>query len=822
LEWLLAYENQLEELPPFGPRNWRLTRLLLESNPLRPVAVQSLVSDLSRSYIKTLGLDSNQVAVPELPDPLPAAVSVGTVIPISGQSQLSLKLTKASRLRRSTDRAESDHPELLIVAFAASQGEPEWLGFLRRLYEVGEVKPCCHRSSLDFAEEADFDARMARLWTHCTQEASTEAPPEETPALPLGDFDVLTVVDHRMRWYAEDRGALQQVLKTLRPKYQKMMCVGASMGGFGALLHGGLVADAVVAFNPQATLTEALLRPPAETPQELEDLSNAVMESVRVALARKAQMIVHCAADEHLMHVRGSPRTRGACGVELRPGYRLFGVTSECEELENGYKALDAFLKHTGSTKSNTRVLFRKYATGRDHEGKPALTLPQARQMIAALVQKLELPDSFFYDLDLQFSQFDFDGDGSLNAEETSCMVKSVLKERRSSAGGKPEDVDVDLLVPYRTLQDGGYVVVRELGRGGQGVMYLGKKEPQSNWLVCRQSDDDTEYCIKFYYKKDSNAGSIHEVVDEFSRMKEFDNEHVARTYETFQDQDFYYLVNEPYFGGDWTKLACKAYESNVHMTEDWWRHLYYQCVEGLDYLHKKAQMHCDIKEPNLMIKFAHDFRRPQVVYIDFGLSQAFARKVENITGTPGYIPPETWDEKAWYPNGDIFSLGVVFFQMLSGRVPSDDGSVRGIFQEANDFSQLAMLTKTAPPPWQIFPRWGQLQQMVAKMLDKRKENRPRAAALLHDPWFSSTSSSALPAENLSQIVRKSKEALCRSELVNEMCERCNLQELRSMQARLDQLRQFGQAAPAIPSVSTAKCRGGWDFGVLLLGVDRR
>lgn len=35
---------------------------------------------------------------------------------------------------------------------------------------------------------------------------------------------------------------------------------------------------------------------------------------------------------------------------------------------------------------------------------------------------------------------------------------------------------DCDVLVPYKTLQDGGYVVVRELGRGGQGVMYLGKK----------------------------------------------------------------------------------------------------------------------------------------------------------------------------------------------------------------------------------------------------------------------------------------------------------------------------------------------------------
>eukprot|EP00434_Breviolum_minutum_P001392 symbB.v1.2.001223.t2/scaffold66.1/size357995/26 len=758
--------------------------------------------------------------------------------------------------------------------------------------------------------------------------------------------------------------------------------------------------------------------------------------------------------------------------------------------------------------------------------------------MINALVQKLNLPSSFFYDLDLQFSQFDFDGDGTLNREETSCMVKSILKERRASAGGKPEDCDV--LVPYKTLQDGGYVVVRELGRGGQGVMYLGKKETQRNWFTCRQNDDDTEYCIKFYYKKDSNAGSIHEIVDEFSRMKDFDNEHVARTFETFQDQDFYYLVNEPYFGGDWTKLACKAYESGVHMTEDWWRNLYSQCLHGLDYLHRKAQMHCDIKEPNLMVKGKNDYRRPEVVYIDFGLSQAFARKVENVTGTPGYIPPETWQEKAWYPSGDIFSLGVglsmdhdhgirfdfseafapeslsqrlrrladiaevdgleadarreidrlpnfnvlvvghferplcrtdfpfgcpgagdvvvieiphrmnggkciswkdlqeiaqltkatnarlhmdgarlcealphfqeqevaretlcglfdsiymswykgfggmngallatskslissaldwkarlggrvftqaphwidarrqfetlagsfqrrysklcelvqamstepiikqilrfeppipqscmvhiylkgaehevvaaheelmtsrglklwnrlrgpgyglhfadskstepteiegqevyfefnmgpanaqipisvyiegwtamaaillgnksplvVFFQMLSGRVPSEDGSIRGIFQEGADFMQLAKYTAEASPPWHQFPtQWGELSRVVASMLQKQKEHRPRAVALLRDPWFQSHSAASLPAENLAAIVHRSKEAVSRScpasDFVNELCETCNLQELRKLQERLDELRQFGQA-PQNPTVGTAK-----------------
>jgi len=79
------------------------------------------------------------------------------------------------------------------------------------------------------------------------------------------------------------------------------------MGGFGALLHGGPLADGVVAFNPQATLTEALLRPPAETQKDLEDLSQAVMDSVQTAKGRGAQITVHCAADEHLSHALALP-----------------------------------------------------------------------------------------------------------------------------------------------------------------------------------------------------------------------------------------------------------------------------------------------------------------------------------------------------------------------------------------------------------------------------------------------------------------------------------------------------------------------------------
>lgn len=144
---------------------------------------------------------------------------------------------------------------------------------------------------------------MVRFWTGSPCIASEDEQQEgEVQALPLPDFDVLTAVDHRMRWYAEDRPAVETVLRELRPRYSKMLCVGASMGGFAAVLHGGLIADGVLALNPQANLPEALLRPPAETPRDLQDLSESLLDSAKAAAARGAQVTVHSAADEHLLH----------------------------------------------------------------------------------------------------------------------------------------------------------------------------------------------------------------------------------------------------------------------------------------------------------------------------------------------------------------------------------------------------------------------------------------------------------------------------------------------------------------------------------------
>jgi len=443
----------------------------------------------------------------------------------------------------------------------------------------------------------------------------------------------------------------------------------------------------------------------------------------------------------------------------------------------------------------STKVMFffHRHAHHKDKLGRRSLDLKGAISMTADLARHFALPDVIFGNLPETFSSFDFTGSGMLCLEETRVMVKKTLLQWQWFLEGPAAQFDSEIAMC--TLEDGGYSVVRELGRGGQGIMYLAKKrtEDSSSWYnyfsPCGSSQASANYCVKFYSKKNANAGGLQEILEEFHRMREFDNEHVARTFEAFHDQDFVYLVNEPYFGGDFTKLAKRAYDKGVELRESWWRAIFRQCLEGLEYLHREAQMHCDIKEPNLMIRHDDDFTKPEVVLIDFGLAQNISVKVMGLSGTPGYIPPETWRKQRWQPQGDIFSLGVVFFQLMSARVPrSGPDRVQGIFQEgAKTVQDVGQRTVSVHPPWHLFPTHMRLlTELVSAMLRKDPERRPRALQALEYGWFYSTSDQEMPKDTLASLISGSAKEFFRGELINELLECCNLRHLRELRAVLN------------------------------------
>lgn len=137
-------------------------------------------------------------------------------------------------------------------------------------------------------------------------------------------------------------------------------------------------------------------------------------------------------------------------------------------------------------------------------------------------------------------------------------------------------------------------------------------------------------------------------------------------------------------------------------------------------------------------------FHRPEIVIIDFGLMQTAAADNKMVCGTPGYIPPEVWEEGIRYPSDDVFAMGVVVMQLLLDRVPPHHSPPPcevlpgGIFTEgAATLREAADVARTREPPFELMPSdLIGLTKLARKMLDKSAASRPRAAQVLRDDWF--------------------------------------------------------------------------------------
>lgn len=332
------------------------------------------------------------------------------------------------------------------------------------------------------------------------------------------------------------------------------------------------------------------------------------------------------------------------------------------------------------------------------------------------------LPPQAFGALPDTFMRYDFNGNGSLDPTEGYRCVKSCMREFRKQTGGDPP-----ANVPMKSPNEAGYEVIKVLAAGGQGEASL-----------CRKIATGEELVLKSYNRDNENAGGIDELLDEADHMQAVSKcPNVAHCLDVFQDQRFFYMVSGANMGGDWSKIKVKAQQAGVQMTEDWYRNIFKQGLEGLAFMHSHAIMHCDLKEPNLMLKDSN-YANPTVVIIDLGLSQAMNTDSAGPCGTPGYIPPETWQGGKWFPRGDVFSYGVVCCQILTDKIPDEKTGAAGIFSEGcMTMDDVIGATSTRPPPLHLLQVQNPAcQQWIAACLQKAIQGRPRAPQVLQMPWF--------------------------------------------------------------------------------------
>lgn len=282
----------------------------------------------------------------------------------------------------------------------------------------------------------------------------------------------------------------------------------------------------------------------------------------------------------------------------------------------------------------------------------------------------------------------------------------------------------------------GRFQIRGKLGSGGMGEVYRADDTRLKRTVALKRMSPHLR----------TNHVYRQRFLKEAERASGLSGEHVAAIYDVLEEQGEIFLIME-YVEGETLRLRMQD-----PITVEEFLDIAIQCADALVSAHSRGIVHCDLKPENIMLTGVQ-----QVKILDFGVAKHFPRsdqsstveKSDVLVGTPSYMSPEVLLER--FPDGraDIFSLGVVFYEMLSGHHP---------FQADSFVATSNRILRESPPPLRRFnpdvPT--ALENIVDRMLTKDHAQRIAAQELMVElrAVRGETASSALRAPTRGLAVR--------------------------------------------------------------------
>ncbi len=217
----------------------------------------------------------------------------------------------------------------------------------------------------------------------------------------------------------------------------------------------------------------------------------------------------------------------------------------------------------------------------------------------------------------------------------------------------------------------GHYEIVGELGRGGMGVVYKAFEPALNRYVAIKELSPSLAH----------DPDLVERFLREARSMAQLSDPHIIQIHFIGTDE----TTRQPFFAMEFVEgdsLSALLKRFGKFSVEDTLK-IMHQAAQGLSTAHDQGVIHRDIKPGNLMLT-----RRGQLKIADFGIALAtrdISRKLTStgeFVGTPGYLSPEVCLARNIDQRSDIFSLGIVMFEMLTGKSPFSDESPLGLMLE--------------------------------------------------------------------------------------------------------------------------------------------
>ena len=263
----------------------------------------------------------------------------------------------------------------------------------------------------------------------------------------------------------------------------------------------------------------------------------------------------------------------------------------------------------------------------------------------------------------------------------------------------------------------GKYKLMERLGKGGMAEVYKAHHEKLDRFVTIKILhtflSDDQEFLARFEREARAVAALRHP--------------HIVQIHDFEHEDDIYYMVMEFINGGTLQSKMAELSKDGQYLPIGQVKRTLRQIADALDYAHKRGIIHRDIKPSNILMNTDHD-----AFITDYGIARMMSEMkftaTGSLIGTPTYMSPEQGKGLDLDNTSDIYSLGIILFEMLTGKVPFASDTPLAIIHKH--------IHEALPNPSELRPELSaSLEKVIFKAVEKEPKDRYQTAVELYDAF---------------------------------------------------------------------------------------